>query len=50
MSRVASAFGGGGHVKAAGCTVIGSVDEIIERVCSEVRRQWAGMEQQGMPD
>ena len=50
VSRVASAFGGGGHVKAAGCTVTGSVDEIIERVCSEVRRQWAGMEQQGMPD
>ena len=28
LSRIAAAFGGGGHVKAAGCTVTGTIEEI----------------------
>lgn len=40
VSRVAAAFGGGGHVKAAGCTMTGSVEEILSALCSEIRLQW----------
>jgi phosphoesterase RecJ-like protein len=36
VSRIAQTFGGGGHVRAAGCTVYGSLDEVIERVVKEV--------------
>lgn len=40
LSRIASAFGGGGHVKAAGCTVTGTVEEIVEGICDQIRLQW----------
>lgn len=39
-STVAQAFGGGGHVRAAGCTMEGSPDEIIEKVLKEVEKQF----------
>lgn len=36
VAQVAKAFGGGGHVRAAGCAVNGTLDEAIERVVKEV--------------
>jgi len=36
VAQVAKAFGGGGHVRAAGCAVEGTLDEAIERVVKEV--------------
>jgi phosphoesterase RecJ-like protein len=32
VSKVASLFGGGGHIRAAGCTVQGELDEVIQQV------------------
>ncbi|MCD8077004.1 MAG: bifunctional oligoribonuclease/PAP phosphatase NrnA [Lachnospiraceae bacterium] len=32
VSRIARSFGGGGHVKAAGCTASGACAEILERI------------------
>ncbi|MBQ8878249.1 MAG: bifunctional oligoribonuclease/PAP phosphatase NrnA [Lachnospiraceae bacterium] len=39
MAKVASCFGGGGHVKAAGVTMQGDVQEIIEKLIAEIAKQ-----------
>ena len=39
VSDVAAAFGGGGHVKAAGCTMTGTPEEIIEKLLVECKKQ-----------
>ena len=39
VSRVASAFGGGGHIKAAGCQLTGSPDFILSRLFEELKKQ-----------
>ncbi|WP_163857833.1 DHH family phosphoesterase [Paenibacillus elgii] len=36
VAALAQKFGGGGHVKAAGCTIRGSMSETVERVVREV--------------
>jgi phosphoesterase RecJ-like protein len=36
VSRIAAQFGGGGHIKAAGCTVTGSRDEVKGKLLSAV--------------
>ena len=38
VAAVAKAFQGGGHKNAAGCTVMGSLPEVRERILGEVRR------------
>jgi phosphoesterase RecJ-like protein len=38
VAAVASVFHGGGHKNAAGCTVVGSLAEVRERIFAEVRR------------
>lgn len=38
-AAAAVAFGGGGHVKAAGFTIHGSIDECVERVLAEIEKQ-----------
>ena len=40
LARIAAAFGGGGHVKAAGCTVTGTVEEILDGVKEQIEIQW----------
>ena len=40
LARIAAAFGGGGHVKAAGCTVTGTVEEILGGVKEQIEIQW----------
>lgn len=45
LSRIAGAFGGGGHVMAAGCTMTGTVDAIILALSEQIELQWKEMEQ-----
>jgi phosphoesterase RecJ-like protein len=40
VAAVAKAFQGGGHKNAAGCTVVGSLPEVRERIFQEVRRHF----------
>ena len=37
VAEIAQSFGGGGHVKAAGCTITGSIEEIITRVLEAIQ-------------
>lgn len=39
VSAIASTFGGGGHVRAAGCTLSGSYEEILEKITGEIEKQ-----------
>lgn len=39
VSRIACHFGGGGHVKAAGCSMVGSVHDVINNLSQEIERQ-----------
>ena len=39
VSKVAQCFGGGGHVKAAGVTIKGNVEDVIEQLVNEIRKQ-----------
>lgn len=39
VSKVAQVFGGGGHVKAAGVTMKGKVQDIIERLTEQIGKQ-----------
>lgn len=39
VNRVAKAFDGGGHTRAAGCRVQGAKDEIIARILDEIKKQ-----------
>jgi phosphoesterase RecJ-like protein len=38
VNRIASIFGGGGHMRAAGCVIMGTLDEAKERVLAEVEK------------
>ncbi len=38
VSRIASVFGGGGHVKASGCTLYGGLDSEIPKLISEIEK------------
>ncbi len=42
VSKVASYFGGGGHVRAAGCTMSGSVHDVINNLSAHIARQLEG--------
>ena len=39
VSRVASYFGGGGHVRAAGCTMQGSVYDVLNNLTLHIEKQ-----------
>ena len=39
VSRIAVSFGGGGHKKAAGCTMAGTQEEIVKRLLEEIKKQ-----------
>lgn len=39
VNAIARELGGGGHLAAAGCTVTGKLDEVVEKVVAEVRRK-----------
>ena len=44
VSRIAQSFGGGGHVKAAGCTMTGAPEEIVGKISGKIREQWEELE------
>lgn len=39
VSKIAAYFGGGGHVKAAGCTMSGSVHDVINNLSRHIEKQ-----------
>ena len=38
-TAITTVFGGGGHVKAAGCTVEGTAEQVIQKITTEIARQ-----------
>ena len=42
VSRIATYFGGGGHVKAAGFTMAGTVHDVINNVSHQIALQLDG--------
>lgn len=39
VSQVAAYFGGGGHIRAAGCTMSGSVHDVINNLSALIEKQ-----------
>lgn len=39
VSEIAAVFDGGGHVRAAGCTVFGELSEVMEKITSEIAKK-----------
>ncbi len=39
VSKIAAYFGGGGHVRAAGCTMSGSVHDVINNLSAHIEQQ-----------
>jgi len=44
VSRLAAAFGGGGHIRAAGCTIEGNLETVKPRVLAAARNMVGGKE------
>ncbi len=44
MNRVAKAFGGGGHQKAAGCTLPPPLEDALQKVLAEILKQESALE------
>lgn len=42
VAKVAACFGGGGHVRAAGCTLDGSHEEMAQKLMKEIAKQLKG--------
>lgn len=40
VSEIASYFGGGGHVKAAGCTLSGNIYDVLNNISSRIQEQF----------
>ena len=41
VAKIAESFGGGGHARAAGCSLKGSIQEVKSRVISSVKEALA---------
>ena len=39
VAEIAQTFGGGGHVKAAGCNIYGNIEDVINRILEEVKKR-----------
>lgn len=39
VSKVAAFFGGGGHIRAAGCTITGNMHDVVNNLSSQIKRQ-----------
>lgn len=39
VSKIAQVFGGGGHVRASGCTLKGNLDQIKEKIVAQIKGQ-----------
>ncbi|GAB4176501.1 MAG: bifunctional oligoribonuclease/PAP phosphatase NrnA [Calditrichia bacterium] len=40
VNQVAAVFGGGGHVKAAGCRIEGSYETVLNKLVNEIKKYW----------
>ncbi len=40
VSKIASFFGGGGHIRAAGCTIKGSAFDVINNITEHIEKQF----------
>lgn len=45
VSQVALSLGGGGHARAAGCTVEGTIDEVIHNVLEKMKEAFEGVKE-----
>ena len=43
VAEIVSAFGGGGHVKAAGCTLEMGMDEALDKLKQEISKYWENL-------
>lgn len=48
VSKIASYFGGGGHVRAAGCTMSGSIHDVINNLSGHIEKQLQQQENQNV--
>lgn len=39
VAEIACVFGGGGHIKAAGCNLYGPIEEVISRILAEIEKR-----------
>ena len=39
VAEIAQSFGGGGHIRAAGCSLFGSADKILAEIISKIEKQ-----------
>ena len=39
VAEIALVFGGGGHVKAAGCNIFGDIEDVIDRILAEIEKR-----------
>ena len=46
VSKIAAFFGGGGHVRAAGCTMSGSIHDVINNLSLHIAKQLEEREQE----
>lgn len=44
VSEICAYFGGGGHVKAAGCVIIGSIHDVINNITEHIEKQMLEIE------
>lgn len=44
VSKIASYFGGGGHIRAAGCTMVGTVYDVINNLSKQIEEQMVSRE------
>lgn len=48
VSQIASYFGGGGHIRAAGCTMSGSIHDVINNLSGHIEKQLLQQENQNV--
>lgn len=39
VAEIAQCFGGGGHIKAAGCNIYGNIEDVINRILEEIKKR-----------
>lgn len=39
VAEIACVFGGGGHIKAAGCNIFGAIEDVIDRILIEIEKR-----------
>ena len=44
VATIAAYFGGGGHVKAAGCTMSGSIYDVVNNLSAHIEKQILALE------